>query len=218
MRLRHHEAYDSCDTLPLWNFVKAMTTNDLKYIVKFGKPKNLEETWEKITSEYSNLSSEGDNTNRMLLDTVKDITYLQNKIYLIAITVREFRKSYNSEYGEILNNMGFTFVYTDDADLERKLTLTVNQAKQLEIELDQRKVELKKLQKDDAGELSEGEFDVQLAIYGEFMGAALNPRILTVAEFVGIKTDFRNIPQPLKKLQTPLTASQPRKNARLIPN
>lgn len=195
--VRPGSVFADCSELPLFNFIKAVTTGDLVWLVKSGHPSNerLEKAWHEISNEYSELSDSKQAS--YLLTLLKDFHSLPLKIEIIQAIVDRMRINHDPELAKRLNRLGFRFSYAPGDSLKRELDLTITQAKSLVVKYENTKANLQKLNSE--GEpAQQSDFDDLLAELSKYMGYRLDPKSMSVSEFCAIVKKFKRENKPKK--------------------
>jgi len=185
--------FDSCDTLPLYNFIKITTTKDLKWLIKEGNPTNLDEVWANIFSEYSEMSAD-QSTSHMLQLAIK-ISYLENRLTHIQSIVDYLATKRNEELITLLKNMGFKFAFVD---LEKDLKRTVTVAKSDIVKLQKAQADYEKnISKD--GDITEGHYNKTLAGLSKHYGYLPNKFKISVTDYVSLVNEYNTWQETAKK-------------------
>ncbi len=187
--------YKDCDSLPYYNFIKLAITGDVKWLVDWGRVHmtTLTDTWQSIQNEYSELSK--DEHAQGHLDTLKEVYELNGRIVAIEHTVAAIKRGVGSllpEFIEVLRNQGFRYKYLPET-LERDLQLTITQTKTLKIQLDSKEAELQATQGQPA---TEQDYYDQLTVMSNFYHYDINPRLITVREFISKLAIFKQANTP----------------------
>lgn len=144
--------------------------------------------WQPVYDEYNELS--GSSGEKKALDLAKIIEYIKTRINIVkCIVERLWIRRINGSI-ELLNEMGFMFEFTDlRGDLERVILMLKGE----EIELNRAIADYAELEK--GGEQKEKFTALNwysvLAMLGKHNAAVLNPRTLTVIEYVAYDLQFR---------------------------
>jgi hypothetical protein len=183
-RRTEYVVYDSCDTLPLYNFVKILTTGDFDYLVKTGKAPTtvLQNIWGEISEQYSTLSQ--DKKSKLILDCVVDIAYLRNKLIIIQSLIDELSKGYDESIIELLQELELSVSY--DGYILNTLKSVIAQAKMIGIDLKERQAEYNQMNEKSEGATTESEYYLLIADLSKFIGSVINIREISVSYFVGI--------------------------------
>lgn len=100
-----NKAYKDCFDLPLYNFIQASTTNDLKWLIISGIPGGLQELWMRIVAEYGELSHNEKFDQAFKLR--KKIDLLKLKLDISALAMDGLARGYNATLVEVLQRIGF---------------------------------------------------------------------------------------------------------------
>jgi hypothetical protein len=138
--------------------------------------------WTAIFNEYLTIS--GDTHISTLLELMKSIAMIENKLTLIQLCVDQLAKGHHSGLAQQLKGLGFRFNYEDGPDLHRELELTVTQSKQLLIQLNQDKDELQALRATESGAATLQDYEMQYSAIEEFKSCSIDPRTYMVSRYV----------------------------------
>lgn len=136
--------------------------------------------WEAIFNEYLTLS--GDTQISQVLELMKSIAMIENKLFLIQTCVDQLASKHNVGLAEQLSSFGFQFSYEDGEDLMKELELTITKSKGLLIQLNQEKAELQALKKDDKPATAQ-DYEKQYSAISEFLGVYINPDNYSVSRY-----------------------------------
>jgi len=188
--------YQSCTELPLYLFIKVLTTGELIHLVQRGKPKKeqLKEAWDKIFAEYSALSE--NKQNNYLLSLLRDYYSIPNKIVIIQTIVDELSKGYNKELTDKLRELGFRHAYRPETYMQ-DLKITVTQAKGLILKYKTCYDDLERLQEKNS-KAEPTDYDLILSELSKYQGYRLDPKQITVSEFCAIVKRFKQDNKPKK--------------------
>lgn len=176
------KAYNSCASLPLYNFIKIVCGGSLDNLLIRGKVKDLEGIWEKIHEEYTTLTK--DTSVAAAFRLIREIYYTNNKIVLLDKVVDYLRMRYVSELCQQLREMGFRHDYTPKT-IENDLKLVVTQRKSWILKLKQAADAHESLKQTDKSE--EADFYDTLAILEKFRGGgSIDPKTTTVMQFISL--------------------------------
>jgi len=194
---RKRNTFTSCSDLIMWDFVQIVVRNKLDFL--YSEPKSitntnhdLTELWDGIFSEYQELSN--DTSGNHLLDVLKEITVLTNKIKIINECVA-LLITVNSVEGyeptiNILKEYGFYYTYSDET-IKSDCQSLINAAKTLLIELQDAQSEYENISKSDNKEATEQDYlDIftQLSHYNHF---EVDPRRITVSQYISYLNAFK---------------------------
>ena len=137
--------------------------------------------WDAIFNEY--LSISGDTHISTVLELMKSITMIENKLFLIQTCVDQLAIKHHEGLAEQLKALGFRFEYADGPDLMRELEITVTQSKGYLIQLNQDKAELEQLRKDEGGKATAQDYEKQYSAIEEFKGCSIDPNTYMVSRY-----------------------------------
>lgn len=184
--------YTSCSEMPLYNFIKVIVTNELKWVSAYGfhTREQLEKSWEAIFEEYMTLSK--DTSQNYLLSLIKEITFLTYKLNIIQVIVDELAKGHDEKFVKLLQGLGFRFKFDPDnaEQYAKDLKLTVSQSKAMLIKIKDSEHKLSEMKKENKP-VNEGEYDIFLSELSKFQGYRIDPKVFTVSEFVAVVNRFK---------------------------
>lgn len=184
------DEFTGCIDLLMNRFIKITVTGDLSHL---GNCSNPEELWERIHSEYTELS--GDVSNSRGLELAKQITFLTNKINITNEIVAYLdARGRVDELVQELKNMGYRLTFTDlPADLKRVLSLS----KTDHVKLKDAQSQYEALE---TGEkTTEFQWYQMLAALAKHRGVqVINPALITVMEYIAMEKEFKDYVQAMK--------------------
>lgn len=182
--------YDNCE-MPLYNFIKIACTNDLNWLVIEGTPTQLEleNAWEAVFTEYSDLSPTPNTT--YIVQVTREIRHLETKIAIIQAIIDRFKISYLPELVPILNEYGFYYDFTPETMLS-DLQMVIAECSQFVVQKGVKEGELKRFFEGQRGDpAKENDYDEVLSELSKFQGYHLKSKELTVSEFCAIFNRFK---------------------------
>lgn len=187
--LQGYKLYKDCHDLPLYNFLKIISENDLTYLVISGIPpeKTLVDLWEVIFNEYSDLFK--DKQKEYVIEVIKEITVYNLNLDLIERIVNVMVNNPSEHLAGILRSMGFVFDF-DPEDQEKyikELNLTISKAKSLLFKLENAKKELQSLQVNTDKKTN---YDAVLVTLGKYQGYRIDPKTTPVSEYVEVFNNY----------------------------
>lgn len=192
------KCYTSCAELPLKRFIKVSVTSDLRHLTISGRPtkEQLEQAWQDILEDYA--SQTKSTTHKAYLNALKEIAQLKTKIFVIQETIQRMAERPNEGFAELLRSLGFRFTYNpeDREQYQKDLKLTVSQSKTMLIRIAQREKDLESFI--EHKDITELDYEDLLSEMGKFQGYRLDPKIITVSEFISILNRFKIANQPKK--------------------
>lgn len=186
--------YTSVYDLPLYNFIQISLYNEHeKWLVK-------PETWEKILTQYSELS--GDKNMSHMFNLVRQITYLTNRLNVIELLVKQLNVRRIQGLVDLLkNDLGFKLTFDDlQADLKRVVSLS--KADVIKLKLAQKQYD--DLKSKSGGEVTESDWIDEISVLSKFQGYAIKQKETTVGEYLSIKKEFSRHIEQIKKNNKPI--------------
>lgn len=200
--IRQRKTYQSCVDLPLFNFIKIVVYDHLEWL--YVEPKSIwlvdypkiAAVWEKVFDEYSKLSK--NTTSSQVLSLYREISFLNNKLFLIQSLVDYLSKYRSEEMILLLKSQGFHYTYSPET-IDNDLKLTISSAKTLVIRLKQSESDLNDHQGEEES-ASEQDYIQLLTELGKYQGSRLDPKEISVSEFVAIMNRFKRDNAPKNKV------------------
>ncbi|MEJ6980738.1 hypothetical protein WG906_09780 [Pedobacter sp. P351] len=124
--------YKSCSEMPLYSFIKVLTSGD-KSLMGKGSPVQLEEAWQTILNEFSAIASEA--TQGSVLAIVKNISMSNNNLKIIELIAEPLKRSYDPALCDSINQMGYDYKYNEQTK-EQDLNLIIDAIKAAVVDLD----------------------------------------------------------------------------------
>lgn len=194
--------HQSCKTLPYGIFIRIIVDGDLFLLSISGKPKlqDLEQAWEEILTEYSEL---------IITDKSSNITSLFNKICFynwkrdnLELLLKFLRREYDKDVAEWVCNLGYDLI-TDTDDRLKQIDAIEMEAKNLVVLLNQCHNEYNLLYKkpdEDGYKKTEMDYEVELSVLSRFYGSRIDKNKFTVFEVCAVINDL--IKEQKKKSKT----------------
>lgn len=186
--------YTSVYDLPLYNFIQISLSNEPeKWSIK-------PETWEKILTQYSELS--GDKNMSHVFNLVRQITYLTNRLNIIKLLVTQLGVRRIEGLVDLLkNDLGFKLKFDDlQADLQRVISLSKSDV--IKLKLAQKQHDEIKSKSGD--EVTESDWIDEIAVLSKFQGYAIKQKETSVGEYLSIKKEFGRHIEQIKKNNKPI--------------
>ena len=189
---------DTCDTVTLSAFLDALLDKDLSGLVKAKsvlppRKKDLEAAWLKVYGEYGELLQSDESLNYVTL--LRQKIYLENRIYLTSVLVDTLLTSYNEDAVKSLRAMGYGFKFKREK-LNADLLKVVAKLKAYKMELKSLERQIAPLLQTEGIERSD--FMEALAILGKYQGYRLDPKSITVAEYITVLNSYKKWHQTQK--------------------
>lgn len=184
------KTYNSCEELPLANFIKIVVDNDLSQLFKepakfIHKQPDLKAIWEAIFEEYNELTNSAQ--SRQIFSLIKDITVLQNRIQIVNDCISVIMGASDLSGYEptinILKSYGCNFEFTNENKREQcEKAITV--CKRYLRELMEREQEYSELNKDDGKKVTTQDFYNSIAMLSKAMGFPIDLHNTTVSLYI----------------------------------
>ena len=166
---RKKQAYHSVSDMLMYDFIAIICG-------KQKEPKN----WDDLFNEYQSLLKEEKSDTVLYL--LKDISYNQNKIFIIQSLCYALSLRYSKDIADELRSINPRFKYENNDKLNKELQLTMSQAKALSALVKNKKEELKRIQSGHK-QPKLTDWDSQFVYLTKFMGVKMNAKNTTVSEY-----------------------------------
>jgi len=189
--------YTSCEDLPLYNWIKLITSDDLKYLWSerkkgWHKETDLKHVWESIFEEYTTLTN--DKSSNHVLSMVRNITVINNKLEIIQACVNLLSVSIDLDAMaptiQVLKDFGFRFKYSKET-LHEDLKRTVSSAKTLIIQRSQLEKEYQTFS-DKNEKASEKDYYNMVTQLSRFIHSEIDIRKTTVMSYISYVEQYNN--------------------------
>lgn len=170
--------YRDCSEIPIYNFNRAKTTGDLRYIIigwdgrsDVKLPKEANENWNDIKNEWIELLD--DNTISYYYDLILEVIYLQTRYNLVSeyikqIATRDMDMETMEKYVELL--AGWRYKYNRKnlkrVEIERLMQQLKSSQNKIGLKLD----EIEKLKKDNGYDEAPQSLEKQAVILEQITG------------------------------------------------
>lgn len=191
------KTYTNCSDLPLFNFIKILTKGDLNQLLsdKDGwrlKP-NLEQIWDDIFMEYTELSQ--DRQGSHIFGLIKDLQVLKSKIDLIQLCIDVLSKTTNlSDKKPTIDTLkklaGVYFQFTE-ATIVNDLKNTANSAKRFVIQHEEILKEYRSLATVEQSKATEMDYMEEIALIKSHENVSFDIRTTSVIEYIAYKKNIK---------------------------
>ena len=185
--------YTHCNECPLDAFIDALVNGNHYRLVKYGtaKKEDIEQAWTYLFYEYCDLS--GSKTYRHLFTINKEIGALHSRLLSVRLCLKVL--SIHPEYQcvALLKKNGYTCEFNpeDPKQYAKDLETITKKSKTIEIALKEKEHEYEKHVQEYGGkEATENDFTKALVELSAFMGFRINPREITVSEYLAIRQKY----------------------------
>lgn len=185
--------YCRCDELPLNVFIeclegkiKALKKN--KFVFYFV----IKDKWDKILEEYSQLSN--DSQYYQLFSLTKDIFKDTYRLLLIDSCLQVLSQRYNKDCVEFLINIGYKYKFSpiDRASLNADLIKVSSKSKMIQVKLLKNREKYTKLTANKNNKNHRNNILSLLPLLSKYIGYRLDPKQVTVFEYISIFKDYIN--------------------------
>lgn len=171
----------TCAELKMNPFIKALL-GDLSEVGSF---------WEDIYNEYIGLRE--NKSSSYILSLMKEITYLQTKVFIITKCVEVLAQTYSRELVMEVLQCGCKgkFDYSDFTSYSNDLRAAISFSKKYVGQIQRKEKELTDYQLRHGGKIIERkEFDIWAITLGKFMGFRIDYDVVSVAEFCHMMNQY----------------------------
>jgi hypothetical protein len=182
--------YLNCTELPLYNFIKVVTTAELHWLIKEGEVDDglLSATWNEIYTEYSDIAPS--NASTLVFQITRTILHIETKIAVVQSIIERWKICYMPELIPIMHDYGFMYEFTPESMFD-DVHKVLQQSQSWVVEKAVKEAELAEYVKNNQGKATtEHDYDDILSELSKFQGFQLHSRNLTVSEFVAILVRF----------------------------
>lgn len=185
---KRENLYLRCSDLPLDIFIECIVEDKFNRLVRHGTPSQMQisNAWGIIITEYSELSDS--QSYRQILSLSREVGILKAKKTSIEICLDLLMLRYSQRCVDILRELGYRISYEtykkDILSIRTKSNTIDIQLKQKQIEYDDMFKNLKKTERK--------QFDDTLSVLSKFMGYRVDPRQITVSEYVAMLKFYNN--------------------------
>jgi hypothetical protein len=181
--------YTRCRETPLDVFIDVLVNKHMIRLVHHGKATQcqINEAWEILFTEYCELS--GSPQYLKLLNLTREIGALQTKLLTIQLCIRVIGFRNSQKCVATLRRFGYNYKFNpqDPEGYVKDLKAVITKSKSAELALDQALSSYEKMFAESNGNhLTEDHFVTVLVELSKFMGFRINPREITVSEYIAI--------------------------------
>lgn len=185
----YKRTYSNCDNLPLYNFIKTLTTNDLDYLIipkSIGLKPNLALVWENIFTDYSDRME--DKQSRKVFLMMKEIKSLENAINLSNNCIQLLLKVNNLDKFkptiEALKSTLQVYAQFTNETIAKDLKTCMSKIKMLRSKHSQLIKEYNSMVDNSDRKATEKDFIDQIVILEESMGVPIDPKNISTAKYI----------------------------------
>jgi len=173
-------------------FIDCLENDDYNRLIvnegDFATPERLASTWEKVYTQFAELSADG--TYNQVYELSKEIDDLRCKIYLTDGCIYHLRLEYSKPLIDILNGLSLMcdIVEKDSGpQLESKLQAIQGRAKKWLMKLKEKRKQLSVLQEENTGKMDRKYFDNELDNLTKYQGVFISDTTITVSRFLRLR-------------------------------
>jgi hypothetical protein len=198
--LRKYTHYKNIEELPLWNFEQLSKTENVSYLLDkkcikklpgqypFLLPDIVKDHLDKIYTSIADEYLDGIsafNDRKLSMDIEKEILELKNEYFIVRSTIFSLKLKYDQSIADGLINMGYDLDPTQE--LEPQYEMILHQASNLISQYEYEEIELEKLEEKKA---KSNNIYKALIILGKRQGYRLDPKKITVAEYIQMRKNL----------------------------
>lgn len=179
--------FDSIENLPMRLFLKILESGDLKHLGDIKEPQLV---WDEILEEYKEIDP--DNQFKDVLNTQKEIAFLNCKYNAINISIQCLSVKKNDELLEVLKLYGYVI---RDSHVKEDLITAKGYTNAILIKIKKLQTEL-----DKEGEEDKFSFDRAIIKLNTIFGFKIaEANTVTVSEYYSLKEEAKNLINQRKK-------------------
>lgn len=191
-------AYTSIEDMPLRNFVKAITTNDMDWLIcdkKWYLPKpNLENVWEQLFQQY--IERTKDPKSNKIFQLVRDITVIGNYINLSSQAIIVISKAQNLEALEgiktALRSMLLVRCQFTKETIDQDIKTCISGIKKMRLRLGELNREYEELHKDEKQKVVEADFTDNIVRLEKIHGVSIDYKKISVSKYISYLAEAKN--------------------------
>jgi len=198
---KSYKIIDNCSDLKLNIFVKILTDGEITKLIIEGEPpiEELEKAWNKIYSEYCNLTKSSNYT--YVFKTNKEIGELKSKVLAVQLALQSLIYAETNEAIEVLKKCGFRF---EPNNKEKCIKSIHSRIKTDEVRLELKVKELEdymKKHKTESPKVKESDYTISLINISKYRGmnGILRASEITVQEYAIMLNEYNAYCDNLEK-------------------
>lgn len=174
----------TCDNLKMNLFIDCLTTGNTALV-------GGETAWEQLHSEYIGLRE--NKSTSYILDLIKEITYLQTKVFIIIKCVEVLAHTYSRDLVVELKQTGVkgAFDYSKKEQYSNELRAAITYSKTTEAKVKRKDKELKDYYSRHGGTVVQRkDFEINAVTLSEHFGYHVDYDIITVARYCHMMNQY----------------------------
>ena len=185
--------YHHCSECPLDAFIDALVNNNHRRLIKSGNttPADIEIAWQNLFYQYCDLS--GTKSYRQLFAINKELGQLRSRLLTVYLCLKVLSVNHEPQCVSILHKLGYAYeLNPENQEKYKKELSTIEQkSRTIEIAIQEKEAEYKNALAEFGGsQVTEEDFTKALVELSSFMGFRLNPREITVSEYLAIRSKY----------------------------
>lgn len=195
---KNYKIIDSCNDLMLNNFVKILTHGELSLLITEGEPNltDLQNAWNKIYSEYCNLSQS--KSYSYIFKLSKETAILRCKILAVKSALQSIVCCENDEAIDILKQCKYKY---DKENKDKSINIILSLLKTDEVRLSMKEKELQDFNKSQTTDKKKNESDytTDLMTLSKHNGYHIKSNEITVLEYITLSNQYKTYCETLEK-------------------
>jgi len=195
---KNYKIIDSCNDLMLNNFVKILTHGELSLLIIEGEVNltDLQNAWNKIYSEYCNLSQS--KSYSYIFKLSKETAILRCKILAVKSALQSIVYCENDEAIDILKQCKYKY---DKENKDKSINIILSLLKTDEVRLSLKEKELNDFNKSQITnkKINESDFTDSLITLSKYIGYHVKATEITVLEYITLSNQYKQYCETLEK-------------------
>lgn len=192
--------FHRCNETPLAVFIECVIDHNYQSLVKSGTAteEQISEAWQLIYSEYSDLV--GGETYKLLLNLSREIGYLETKLLSIGLCLKVMTFRPDPVCIRTLESYGYRYDWTSKDKYMDNIAEIANKTAGIQLSIERKRRELeKKSSTVGSKQVTRQTFETMIAAISKHMGFRIDPKEVTVSEFVSYRKNFEGEIEAMKK-------------------
>jgi len=196
--------YHHCSETPLDVFIDALVNNNHRRLIKSGSatPADIELAWQNLFYQYCDIA--GTKSYRQLFAINKELGQLKSRLLTVYLCLKVLSVNHEPQCVSILHKLGYAYELNPENQEKYKNQLSTIEQKSrtIEIAIQEKEAEYKNALAEFGGkQATEEDFTKVLVELSSFMGFRLNPREITVSEYLAIHQKYEKEAQHAEMLK-----------------
>lgn len=188
----YRKTYTNCSELPLFNFIRILTRNDLKQLYSdkdnlLLRP-DLKAIWDGIFMEYTELSQDKQGTH--IFHLIRELTVLKAKLDLIQLCIDTLGRCTDLTVMQptiktLKQLSGVTYPFTAK-NLLKDLEMTAKVSKKFIVRYEETLLEYRAISKDEQAKATEMDYMEQIVAIKEHLGISFDINEISTSEYIAL--------------------------------